>query len=394
MRVLRLIETSNPAYGGPIEGSLRFGEIWASHGHRQDLLTLDAPEERHIKDYPGEIIPIGPPRDNKLLHRYRYAPTMVAWLQKHAKEYDAILVSGLWRYLARGARVGLAKVNTPYFVLPHGMLDPWFRRTYPLKHLGKQISWWWAEGPLLAGATNVLFTSAEEMHLAERSFWPYNIKGKVIGYGTSDIIGDPSVQSAAFKAVLPALNGRRYLLFLSRIHRKKGCDLLVDAFSRISTKRPDLDLVIAGPDQSGLVEGLRQSAEQFGIASRVHFPGMLKGDVKYGAYRNAEAFVLPSHQENFGIVVAEALAAGTPVLISDKVNIWREIEADCAGLVAADTFEGTVSLLEKFLEIDKTELAKLKIRARKCFLDRFLVDKVALDLIDVISSRLSNVGGR
>ena len=366
-RILRIITSADPRTGGPIEGARRVGEIWARQGHRQDLLTLDPPDERHLADYPGRIVPIGPPRGGGLRERYRYSAAMVPWLEAHAREYDAVIVSGLWRYAARGAMRALAGGPTPYVVFPHGMLDPWFRRDSPIKHLGKQLSWWWAEGRLLAHARAVLFTSEEEMRRAAGAFRPYRVTAAVVKYGTTDIAGDPTAQIAAFRATVPTLGQRRYLLFLGRIHRKKGCDLLLAAFAAIAARHPDVDLVIAGPDQVGLVDALRDHAHRDGIAARVHFPGMLGGDAKTGAYRAAEAFVLPSHQENFGIAVAEALAAGTPVLISDQVNIWREVLADGAGLVAHDTVAGTTDLLARFLALGPSERAGMACNARKSF---------------------------
>lgn len=390
-KILRIIADSNPASGGPIEGTRRFGAVWAEHGHRQDLLTLDAPGETWLTDYPGEIIALGTPHTRNPLSKYRYSPRMAPWLHEHARDYDAILVSGLWRYQARAAGQALAGGPTPYFVLPHGMLDPWFRKTYPLKHLSKQLSWWWAEGPLLANARAVLFTSEEERRLAEGIFRPWKANGVVIGYGTQDVSGNAEEQKHAFRAEVPALRGRDYLLFLSRIHHKKGCDLLVEAFAKVAGDAPGLDLVMAGPDQVGLVDVLRQQAERLGIGGRLHFPGMLKGDAKTGAFRGAAAFVLPSHQENFGIVVAEALACATPVLISDKVNIWREVAADGAGLVGPDTVEGTQASLAAFLEMDDTARAVMSERARACFRKRFHAEKAAMDLLAMIQCTTAQV---
>jgi glycosyltransferase involved in cell wall biosynthesis len=388
-RILRIITSADPRTGGPIEGARRVGEIWARQGHRQDMLTLDPPEERHLANYPGRIVPLGPPRGGGLRDRYRYSAAMVPWLRAHASDYDAVIVSGLWRYAARGTAIALAGGSTPYFVFPHGMLDPWFRRDAPLKHLGKQLSWWLAEGRLLAQAQNVLFTSEEEMRRAAGAFRPYRVAGAVVGYGTADVAGDAAMQIAAFRATVPALGDKRFLLFLGRIHPKKGCDLLLSAFAGVATIDPALQLVIAGPDQVGLVDTLRRQASQAGIGARVHFPGMLGGDVKAGAYRAAAAFVLPSHQENFGIAVAEALACGTPVLISDQVAIWREVIADGAGMVAPDTREGTSDLLARFVALPEDARAAMRERARACFDTRFHIESAAHSLMSLIEARIA-----
>ena len=386
MKILRIIADSDPRSGGPIEGARRFGAVWARHGHRQDLLTLDAPGESFLSDYPGEIIALGPRHSGNPLDRYRYAPRMVPWLHMNADKYDAIIVSGLWRYVAMGARRALVGGKTPYYVFPHGMLDPWFRETYPLKHWGKQLSWWLSEGRLIAGARKVLFTSKEEMILAEKAFWPYHAKGQVVSYGTQDATGDPVAQIEEFRKHVPGLGQRDYLLYLSRIHPKKGCDLLLHAFGELAATYPEIDLVLAGPGDCGLVESLRQQASSTGLSARVHFPGMLKGDIKIGAFRGAEAFVLPSHQENFGIVVAEAMSCSTPVLISNKVNIWREIEDGRSGFVQPDTLDGIKTLLDEFLALDQAEKMAIGQRARLYFLKHFHVDKAAMDLLDVLTS--------
>jgi glycosyltransferase involved in cell wall biosynthesis len=376
-RILRIITSADPQTGGPIEGTRRVGEIWARQGHRQDMLTLDPPDERHLADYPGRIIAVGPPRGGGPRQRYRYSAAMVPWLRAHAGDYDAVIVSGLWRYAARGAAQALAGGPLPYVVFPHGMLDPWFRRTAPVKHLAKQASWWWAEGRLLAHARAVLFTSEEERRRAEGAFRPWRVRGDVVNYGAADVSGDSLAQIAAFRALLPALGDRPFLLFLGRIHPKKGCNLLLDAFAGIAADHPSVDLVVAGPDQVGMAASLRAAAARAGIASRVHFRGMLAGPAKTGALRAAAAFVLPSHQENFGIAVVEALAAGTPVLVSDQVAIWRELLADRAGLVAPDTLAGTTELLTRFLALSPGDRTTMGLCARASFVARFHIERAA-----------------
>jgi glycosyltransferase involved in cell wall biosynthesis len=181
------------------------------------------------------------------------------------------------------------------------------------------------------------------------------------------------------------LYDRNFLLFLSRIHPKKGCDLLLQSFAGLAPELPsDLDLVIAGPDQVGWAPALQSLAQRLGIAARVHWPGMLKGDVKWGAFRSADALILPSHQENFGFVVAEAMACFTPVLVSNKVNIWREVEASHSGFVEPDSLEGVRNLIRRFVALPRTSRAELARNARAGFLKYFDIEVTARDFASAI----------
>lgn len=267
------------------------------------------------------------------------------------------------------------------------MMDPWFRDEYPLKHKLKQLYWSLAQGRVLRDAKAVLFTCEEERERARGVFAGHAYREQVVLFGTADPEGSAEAQKAAFDAAFPELRERKFLLFLSRIHPKKGCDLLIQAFADcLEDLGPEVDLVIAGPDQVGWAAELQASATKLGVPHRVHWPGMLKGDVKWGAFRRAEAFVLASHQENFGFVVAEAMACCTPVLISNKVNIWREVEASDAGLVAPDTLEGTRELLRRFAALRTSDRERMRERARSGFLKNFDIEVTARDFARAIGS--------
>ena len=214
-------------------------------------------------------------------------------------------------------------------------------------------------------------------------------------FGTNSAPADEGALRAQFLERFADLKGRRLLLFMGRIHPKKGCDLLIRAFARVAALDPRLHLVMAGPDQTGWQATLQQLAAELGIAARICWPGMLRDQLKWGALYSAEAFVLPSHQENFGLAVAEALSCGVPVLISDKVNIWQEIQADGAGFVAQDTVAGTESLLRGWLSLAAAKQAALREQARRTFRARFAMEATASDLIEVIrGSSNSSVGTR
>jgi glycosyltransferase involved in cell wall biosynthesis len=143
---------------------------------------------------------------------------------------------------------------------------------------------------------------------------------------------------------------------------------------------------MAGPDQLGWKSKLELLAEHLGLASRITWTGMVSDALKWGALRAAEVFILPSHQENFGVAVAEALATGLPALISNKVNIWREVELDGAGIVAEDTLQGTCELLQRYLEMPELDKAAMRRRAQECFEHRFEIRKAAEKLSGVLAS--------
>ena len=190
--------------------------------------------------------------------------------------------------------------------------------------------------------------------------------------------GDPEALKQAFFKEWPLLQGKDFLLFLGRIHPKKGCDLLLEAFARVA--RPDLQLVMAGPDETGWGAELKAQAEKLGIAERITWTGMLRGDAKWGAFYASQAFVLPSHQENFGIAVADALACGTIPLISDKVNIAPDVAADGAGLMESDDLDGTVRLLERFQAMSAEERKAMSQRAIECYQNRYALKNAAQEV--------------
>ncbi|MEA3109377.1 MAG: hypothetical protein QOI88_3982 [Gammaproteobacteria bacterium] len=351
-------------------------------GHTVEIVTSDDPKESFVKEFPLPVHALGPSSSG-----YGYNGKLVPWLKENASRFDAVIVNGLWQYHSFGAWRALRNAGVPYFVFTHGMLDPWFRRTYPLKHLKKWIYWPLAEYRVLRDAQAVLFTSEEERLLARKSFWLYRANEHVIAYGTTPPPNDTAQLRERFLAANPELRGRRVLLFLSRIHVKKGCDLLIRALAGFAASQPALHLVVAGPDQTGWVEALQQLAHRLGVSDRVTWPGMLRGDMKWGAFYAAEAFILPSHQENFGIAVAEALGCGRPVLISDKVNIWREVQSHGAGIVASDTEEGTLKLLREWLSLTSDQRSTMGRNARALFEERFTVDAMAAGLLDVVGGR-------
>lgn len=379
MKILHVIHSVNPQGGGPIEGIRQLSSALLELGHSVDVLSLDTPDSPGVRDFPFPLFPLGSGRPG-----YGYSPRVLPWLTGHARDYDFVLVNGLWQYGSFAVWRASRKTGLPYGVFPHGMLDPWFKRRYPLKHLKKLLYWPWAEYRVLRDAQAVFFTSDEERLAARDSFRLYRCREYVLGYGIAPPPADLDAALASFDQKFPSLRARRPLLFLGRIHEKKGCDLLLRAFREIPS--PPLHLIMAGPADDAYGRRLRELTRQLGLEARVTWTGMLTGDLKWGAFRAAGAFILPSHQENFGVSVVEALACGLPVLISDKVNIWREISSDHAGLIETDDLPGTVRLLHRWAELAPAETELLGANARLCFEKRFHVGAVARNLLHTLSN--------
>lgn len=378
-RILHLIRSFSPEGGGPIEGVRKLATAYAFSPPPFEVVCLDDPSESYLRQQPFPVHALGPSAGH-----YGRTGALAPWLEANLHRFDGAVIHGLWQYHSYGS-YRVLRGRLPYLVFPHGMLDPYFRRAYPLKHLRKAVYWLAFERRVLRDARAVCFTTEIERDCSRTTFWPHQWTSAIASFGTSAPEGDPEAQRQLFRERHPELRGRRFLLFLSRIHPKKGCDLLLEAFARIAGRERDLDLVVAGPAPEHLLAALKQRAQALGIQSRVHWPGMLLGDEKWGAFRSAEAFVLPSHQENFGVAVVEALACGLPALISNKVNLWPDIVADGTGLAEDDTVEGATRLLEAFLALNPEERRRMGQKGPAAFAARYTMDRTAQVIEQLLS---------
>ncbi len=378
-RILHIIGTLDPAAGGPSESVrvlLSFGPI----GYTGEVVTLDSPGDAFLQDIPFPVHALGPVDTT-----YGYNPRLYRWLRENRHRFDGVVVNGLWVYCGLATWLAL-RGNTPYVVFTHGMLDPYFKRAFPRKHAKKWVYWLLAEYWILRSAYRVLFTTAEESRLAEQSFWLHRWKGFVVPYGARRPPKDRDTLREAFYDHLPAMRSKRLMLFLGRIHHKKGCDMLVRAFVKHAALDPELHLMMAGPDQQGWSAELEKIVAEAGLSRRVHWPGMLHGEVKWGAFCASEVFILPSHQENFGIAVAEALGCGCPVLLADKVNIAPEIAQDGAGLMQPDSQAGTDDLVKAWMLMPPEDRAKMGARALETFEKRYDMRKNAVTIIQMFDT--------
>jgi glycosyltransferase involved in cell wall biosynthesis len=381
MKILQITRSIDPAAGGPIEAVRQFNSFCVQAGHEVEILSLDDPASTPAESHGVPVWSLGPAAFN-----YGYSRAFAPWLRQNHSRFDAFVINGLWQYHGYASWQVLRRENRPYVVFPHGMLGPYFKHRYPLKHLKKAIYWPWAEYRVLRDAAAVLFTCEQERLLARESFSPYRVQERVVTLGTVFPNYDRQEMRQAFFEKFPELREKKIATFVGRIHPKKGCDMLIRAFAAVFGHDANWRLVMLGPDQVGWQAELKEMAGSLGIADRVSWLGMQMGEDKWRVFCSSEIFVLPSHYENFGIVVAEALACRVPVLISNRVDIWREVEQDGAGIVESDSLEGTIKLFQRWISLSQAERERMRENAERCFEKRFELRIAGKRFLEVLNS--------
>jgi glycosyltransferase involved in cell wall biosynthesis len=408
MHILHCLSSMDPAQGGVAQAVRNTVPALARLGVSNEVLSFDGADAAFLGHDGFPIYAIGPARGS-----YRYCPALQPWLAANLHRFDAVIAHGLWQHHCTGtwgaiaryrrghatSQVNAAALSPRFYVMPHGMLDPYFQKApgRRLKALRNTVFWKLIEARAVNGADGVLFTCAEELNLAREPFRPYHPRRELeVGLGIEAPPALHTNMAPAFAKLCPDVAGRPYLLFLSRLHEKKGADLVIRAYLRLRATYPESALpalVMAGPGlDTEYGRELQRLAESqpVGIGDRgadIHFPGMLGGDAKWGALYGCQAFVLPSHQENFGIAVVEAMACGRPVLITRRVNIWRECEP--GGLVAEDTEPGTYDLLTRWLALPTQQQQALGDAAFAAYRTNFEVDEAARRLKKALQDEAS-----
>jgi hypothetical protein len=191
LRILHVIHGLSPAGGGPPENLRQMAHAFDDIGVRAEVLSQDDPRASYLRDFPLTVHALGP-----VTSTYGHSPRLRQWLEQHAAEYDGVVIEGLWQYHGPAVHSAL-QGKIPYIVIAHGMLDPWFRRRYPFKHLKKYIYWFAAQYLVLHDAYRVVFASELEARLARRSFWPHAWKHAIAPLGALSSVSDASTKRRA-----------------------------------------------------------------------------------------------------------------------------------------------------------------------------------------------------
>ena len=399
MKILHVTHKMDPKTGGVSQAVLNIVEGLSELGVENEVLSLDSPLYLSINI---TVHPIGTGSG-----LWGYSKYLRPWLISNLPKYDIVIIHGMWLYygyitnkiVKELKQSGDSKYRDgskiKIFLMPHGMLDPYFQkaRGRKLKAIRNIFYWKVIEQNIVNSVDGILFTCKEESTLARQTFKRYNPKRElVVGLGVKKPPAyDPKMESEFIKKC-PQLTGDiPYILFLSRIHPKKGVDMLIRAYEKIYQKlleHPKFPkLVIAGPGLESLygLEMQKMVNNSTAIRNSVFFPGMLAGNAKWGAFYNSSFFILPSHQENFGIAVVEAMACSKSVVLTRQVNIWREIVDGGGGVAADDNQQEIEILLEKFMFSSKEETKAFEGRAFEMFNNEFSILPAARKLLKEIT---------
>ncbi|MFB9076918.1 glycosyltransferase [Flavobacterium procerum] len=389
MKILRVISSMHPRNGGPCQGIRNATPYFDKAGITTEVVCMDDEATSYPLTDDFTIYKVGNGKTS-----YQYQPKLLKWLEEHIQKYDFVIVHGLWQYhnLAVYKAIKSAKKKKQYVpkivIMPHGMLDPYFQKASERKWkaLRNKLVWSLIEKKCISHADAIFYTCEEEMKLATTTFKNYNPK-KVfnVGYGIQMPPENNVLFEEEFHKSCPTVKGKKYFLFLSRIHEKKGVDLLINSYNELSQKSLDFpDLVVAGPLESNY------ASEMVILASKnpkIHFSGMLSGKSKWGAFYNCQAYFLPSHQENFGIAIVEAMACKKPVLVTINVNIWREIHQGGGGwVVDLHRKDGFRNALLEILEQSDKDIMKKGLKAFETYQNKFDIDTCANKFIQTLEN--------
>lgn len=377
MRVLHVIPSVSERSGGPATAIVPMCRALLARGIEVLLVTTNAglpdrkaePTVATLHDVPAIMFP------SQFGESFKYSRPLAIWLDANARQFDLVHIHAVFNHASVAAARACRRAHVPYVIRPLGTLDPWSMKQKPLR---KRLFWSLEGKTMFTGAAAIHYTSQAEQVGTERLLGVNH--GKVVPLGIEPGTLSPS----------GSLTSDRYVLVLSRLHPKKGLEVLIDAFISLAQdeKFTDWRLVIAGDGPAGYVASLQQRAS---VSNQIVFTGWLDGDRKEAMLSGASLLALTSYQENFGLCVMEALARSVPALVSPHVNLADEIAAANAGWIAPVEKSALAGTLAAAL-YDETELSR-RGRAGKLLSEKYSWERVATDLERLYTEILNGSAG-
>ncbi len=376
-KILRIISTLNPEYGGPSRAIIDSSIILNLNGIDVDILTCDNPKQSFFKSKKIKVINMGP----SLLGTYWFSFKLFYWLIKNRKKYDSFIVHGIWQFKTLIASL-LLKKN--YYVFLHGQLDPFFKKNF-IKTLKKKLYWILIEKKNLLNAKYLLLTSKGEKQTLKKTFVNTDkMKKKIIKYGIIKPVINKKELTKIFYKKFKNFKEKKFYLFLGRFHEKKGCEIIIESVNNLKNSFNDL-VLMAGPLNNSLYEEkINSLIKKYNLENKIIISNGLFNNLKWAAIQECKAMLLPSHGENFGVSLVESLCFSRPVLTTNKVNIYKDILHYNAGLVSNNTVKSFTKILKKFDNYDNKILHKLSKNSFNCFDKNFNLRNKNNDLVNLL----------
>lgn len=340
MRILQVIGTLAPSYGGPAIATPELCTALAERGHEVELFSTDYGGQRVTSEVRGSAraayrLTSFPVRFPKV---YGTSPTMATALWNRAQDFDVMHVHSVYGFHTLASAYTCRVKGIPYVISPHGALDQYHWRQRRWKKA--PYEWLVERGNL--NSAQILHATSER----EKAFLQLLALKSPIRVVPQGVSRPESLDG--YKDEAGAARRTPFIVSIGRLAAKKRLDILVDAFSIVAATRRNIRLVIAGPEEGAVGTDLRRQVADLGLGERVEFTGAVYGDAKWRLLAAASALVLPSEDESFGVAVAEAMAAGVPVVVSRGVSLHNLIEQEGAGLV---TDASVISVADAIAEL-------------------------------------------
>lgn len=350
MKILHILETLSPNYGGPVRVLTELTAVQQQAGHHVTVATTGADHPQGVYHAPGwdtlanGAVPVfyGKVQFGPL----RLSLDLASYLRNEIKKFDLVHIHGLYRFPPTYAAYQARKQGVPYVIRPFGSLDPFLYRKSSRSLRLKRLYEYLFDLPNLHKANAIHYTAEEERE--RTAFLKLRAPYFVVPNGLSWEAYESLPQRSALRA-RSKLEDAAIVLFLGRLHFKKGLDILIPAFRKVRDRNANAHLLIAGPENDEYGQQVRKWVKQYHLTDAVHFVGMLQGSDVTQAYVDADVFALPSYTENFGMTVAESAACGLPVVISNQVNIHQEVAKAGAGLVTQCNVDEVADALDTLL---------------------------------------------
>ncbi|NEQ43705.1 MAG: glycosyltransferase [Leptolyngbya sp. SIOISBB] len=390
LKILQIVPSISLVYGGPSQMVRGFSQALSATGAEVTILTTDSNGD--VDEAPLDV-PLGVPvkEDNYTVYyfrcspfrRYKFSIDLLRWLWDHAQDYDIAHVHALFSPVSSLAATVLRQQGIPYLMRPLGTLDPAdLQKKKQFKKLYAAV----LEHPNLAGAAAIHFTSEQEAQVSER--FGTNTPGIVLPLGVTPLPPTATEIDVYDRFAIP--RDRPILLFMSRLDPKKGIDLLIPALETLQQEGLDFHLVMCGanPQDREYEQSVHRQVEESSLRSHATLTGYVAGDIKAALLQAADLFVLPSYYENFGISVAEAMLAGSPVVISNQVHIWDTIQKTESGWICECTVDSVTAQLRDALK-SPNERTQRGHNAQRCAKNYYSWDAIAERALSIYQRILS-----